>query len=125
VIALALMAAAQRRHRGGLDEAGKLLDAARPALHELDSFEAHGRWLCKRGHVALAGGSSAETLLREAEQRASGLELSDEGMRGKALARLRRAQAAFEAGRPLQRGECAEDLPEALRRRLSARAAAH
>ena len=55
----------------------------------------------------------------EVEALASDLQAGPESDLGLALGRLRRAQEAFEAGRPLFRGERVEDLPEGLRQRLA------
>jgi hypothetical protein len=49
---------------------------------------------------------------------ASALVLEPESLLSKSITRLRLAQAAFEAGQPLFRGEREDDLPAGLRRWL-------
>jgi tetratricopeptide (TPR) repeat protein len=70
-----------------------------------------GLTLCQKGHEALASNRSAARRLREARKLAVRLELGPRSQLGRAIERLERAQAAFLAGQPLLRGECAEDLP--------------
>jgi hypothetical protein len=74
--------------------------------------------LCERAHLALACGSVEHRSLHEAEQAATSLGVTPQSELGKAIARVRRAQEMFEAGRPLFRGECWEDIPAGLRQRL-------
>jgi eukaryotic-like serine/threonine-protein kinase len=109
----------RRRGSGDLPEARRLVDAALELLRT-----SAARWLasglCEAGHVALAESTSAAGLLAQARASAASQGAGSLSEAGKAVARLERAQAAFEAGEQqrLFRGELIEDLPEGLRRRL-------
>jgi predicted ATPase len=77
--------------------------------------------LCECGHAALALGRSGRERFEEAEQIAASIHALPESGLGRAIACLRRAVGAFEAGEPdrLFRGVLIEDLPEGLRRWLT------
>ena len=55
----------------------------------------------------------------EAVQAAAAIHAGPGSELGQAISKLRRAIDAFEADRPLFRGECVEDIPEGLRRWLA------
>src|SRR6185503_11814906 len=84
---------------------------------------------CFRGHLLLAmtrtsgqdGIDGAGSSLEHAEAMAAALQAGADSLLGKAVLRLRRAVAAFEAGQHerLFRGHLPEDLPEALRQALA------
>jgi tetratricopeptide (TPR) repeat protein len=117
--ALYSQAALERRAFGQLDRARQLALQADSLLRQTGDRLSLAVCLCEQGHGSLAQGQSGRGLLEQAEQTAKELALRPESELGKALSRLRRAQAAFEAGRPLFRGELWEDLPEGLRRWLA------
>jgi len=79
-----------------------------------------GKLLCTAGHIALAGGQGA----RLERVRAIALELSvgRDSELGRDIAKLERAQAAFEAGRPLLRGYLPEDLTDGQRQWIASHA---
>jgi predicted ATPase len=78
-----------------------------------------GRLLCHRGHIELAGGRSGRGFLERACALAEDVGAGPESELGKLIPKLRRAVEAFEAGRPLYRGECWTELPEGLQRWLT------
>jgi serine/threonine protein kinase/tetratricopeptide (TPR) repeat protein len=112
------LASIERRAAGAFDRAQAWLDQGREATAESTNYFT-GLWLCEQGHLELAQGGSAEVSLSAARRVARGLEANRHSELGLALRRLERAQAQFEAGEPLFRGECEEDLPEGLRRWLA------
>jgi hypothetical protein len=77
--------------------------------------------LCEQAHLRLARGRSGREPLDEAERITAALGLTPRSELARALGRVQRAQALFEAGRTdrLLRGECLEDLPAGLRRWLA------
>ncbi len=77
-----------------------------------------GKLLCIRGHIEIAGEHGAAECLREVESIASKLAVRTGSELGKELAKLRRAQAAFDAGKFLVCGYVREDLTEGQRRWL-------
>ena len=83
-----------------------------------DKFEL-GNLLCIRGHVRLAGGRGAGELLREVEGISMELAAREDSELGKAIAKLRRAQAAFDAGKPLVCGYVRGELTEGQLRWLA------
>jgi eukaryotic-like serine/threonine-protein kinase len=115
-----LLAAFERRVLGQLEGAEKRLLQAESLLRQLEGKPDLAVCLCELGHLALARGRSAADRLREAERLAVELAVLPASTLCKALARLRRAQQAFEAREPEHsfRGEQIEDLPEGLRRWL-------
>jgi tetratricopeptide (TPR) repeat protein len=112
---LAHLARQRRRTSPHPDKALELAQACAAVL------QSSGRDLlplavAEQGHALLGAGRSAAAELQEV--RALSSEFGRTGATsecGRALARLERAQAAFEAGRPLFRGEIWEDIPEGLR----------
>jgi serine/threonine protein kinase/predicted ATPase len=109
--------AGMERRVGALDEAERLLSRAETLLSELAAPAAGALALCQRAHLMLAQEQVAGFLLETARRRAAQLGRSAFTDLGRALAALERAVEAFEAGRPLRWGECAGDVPEALRGR--------
>jgi predicted ATPase len=105
------------RRVGRLAEAEPLLEQAEAIFRDVGDLRNAAASLCERGHAALATHRPARDLLNEARALARELNVGSESTLEKAVARLERAVQAFEAGRPLIHGECAEDLPERLRRR--------
>jgi hypothetical protein len=118
---LVRMAGLERRVNGKPGKAARLLAEAGRLFAE------SGDWLglyvchCERGHRSLASGRSAREPLRRARRMVEQLGCTPESWLSAALGRLERAQAAFEAGRPLYRGELWEDLPAGLRQWLQER----
>jgi predicted ATPase/serine/threonine protein kinase len=109
----------ERRTTGHSGKAGALAEQAERLLEAVGLKLELGKLLCQRGHIALCGGQDARELLERARALADEVGAGPDSELGKMLARLQRAQEAFEAGRPLFRGECFEDIPEGLRNRLS------
>jgi len=116
-VALYSQAALERRAFGQLDKARQMALQADCVLRQTGRKLYLASCLCEQGHLALAEGWSGQSLLEEAEQLANSLAVLPRSELGRALSRLRRAQHAFEEGKPdrLFRGELAEDLPESLR----------
>ena len=76
---------------------------------------------CLRGHLELAEGRTAAGILREVEEFWSAHE-EGRGPRGKQqIQALRRAQCAFEQGKPLLAGFHPDDLTTAQREQLRGR----
>jgi serine/threonine protein kinase/predicted ATPase len=114
---LCFLATLVRRAYGDLDRAEHLLDQAEVWLRQT-GHSTLALCLCERGHVALARGRSGRGALQEARETAERMRAGPESQSGAAIAQLERAVAEFEAGRPLFQGECVQDLPQGLRRRL-------
>jgi predicted ATPase len=110
--------AALERRAGELHEAERLLERAEPLLREIGDSLHLALGLCERGHLELARGRPAAALLQQVEELAVALGLAPRSEPGQDVSRLRQAVEAFEASRPLFRGELVEDLPEGLRRHL-------
>jgi serine/threonine protein kinase/tetratricopeptide (TPR) repeat protein len=110
----------RRRCQGDMKHSEALLGQAELLLCQLGDRHGIALCLCERAHLALACGSVNSGPLHEAEQVATSLAVTGEGLLGKAIDRVQRAQEAFEAGQHerLFRGELIEDLPEGLRRSL-------
>jgi serine/threonine protein kinase/tetratricopeptide (TPR) repeat protein len=108
--------AALERRDGQLGAAQALLRQAQPILREVRDALSLGLCLCEQGHLALSLGRPASKLLGKARELAEGLHAGPESKLGRAVARLDRAVVALDAGRPLVRGECPEDLPGRLPR---------
>ena len=70
--------------------------------------------LCEQGHLALMCSEPARQYLERAQELAVPLQSGPDSEISQALARLQRAVDAFEAGRPLFRGELWEDIPQGL-----------
>jgi serine/threonine protein kinase/predicted ATPase len=112
----------RRRCQEDMQRSEALLEQAELLLRELGDRLGLARCLCGRAHLALARGRVNRDLLSEAEHAAAALALTPQSPLAKAIARIQRAQAAFEAGEHerLFRGELIEDIPEGLRRWLVA-----
>jgi tetratricopeptide (TPR) repeat protein len=78
-----------------------------------------GQCICEHGHVLLAQEQPARDALERARGIASKVRAAADSPLERDIAKLRRAVEGFEAGHPLHRGECVEDLPEGLRRWLA------
>jgi serine/threonine protein kinase/predicted ATPase len=109
------MATIERRCRGDLDAARRLLDEAEAVDRQVGSPLDRLVYLCERGHLELARGRCGRGPLEEAESLSRSLGLGPSSEARQVIEHLRRAQESFEAGLPLFRGERREDLPEALR----------
>jgi predicted ATPase len=108
------------RHTGQMEEARADLDRAEALLRQVSEQEFLNMALCEQGHLELAEGRSGGRWLAEARALASASVVEGSGDLARRLARLERAQAAFERGGSgkLFRGELVEDLPAGLRRWL-------
>jgi eukaryotic-like serine/threonine-protein kinase len=87
----------------------------------LRHFPAHAQRLvaaCELGHLALEQGLGAESFLSEAKRLAGMLAVRIDSDAGRCVATLERAIAAMYLGETLVVGECPDDFPEAVRRRL-------
>jgi predicted ATPase len=118
-VALACLGVLARR-TAELGTAGRRLEEAERLLRNSGALLPLASCLCERGHVALANHEldAARTLNEEARRLAAELRAEPRSHLGKRLSALRRAVEAFEAGRPLWRGECPECVPAPLRVRL-------
>jgi predicted ATPase len=115
--ALALVSAARMERLGGgeLEEASRLAREALARMRAIGERLELGPCLCEAGHAELALGRSAKRCLAEARRLVEELELGPRSARMRAVETLAHAQEAFEASRPLLRGQCPEDVPPALR----------
>jgi predicted ATPase/tRNA A-37 threonylcarbamoyl transferase component Bud32 len=103
------------RRLGNLDAALRLLDEADALFREIGDRVYVGLCLCYRGHVELACGRPATEILERVRELPASLGIGPESLLGKAVSRLERAVDAAANGRPLDRGECPDDIPEGLR----------
>jgi tetratricopeptide (TPR) repeat protein len=106
---------------GDLAQAERRLDEAEELLGPAKDRNNLAVCLAARGLLELAHGRSAAGFLERTRQEARALGVQAGSVLGTKLAVLERAQAAFEAGRPLYRGMSVEDVPEGPRRWLSKR----
>jgi predicted ATPase/tRNA A-37 threonylcarbamoyl transferase component Bud32 len=113
-------AAMLERRAGQLDAAERGLTEAEALLREVGDGAGIGLALCERGHLELAHRRRAREPLSQADELASRLGIAPQSELGRALARLRRAVGAAQAGDPLLHGELSQDLPAGLRHRLGA-----
>jgi tetratricopeptide (TPR) repeat protein len=107
------------RRTGDFVEAETLLDEAEATFRDLDDPIYVGLTLCQRGHLELAKGRQASALLAQAREVMAALGLGPESRLGRAVSQLERATEAAGNDLSLHRGECLEDVPEGLRRRLT------
>jgi tetratricopeptide (TPR) repeat protein len=116
-MALRGMAFLERRAEDDPARAGALLLQAESIAQERGYSLQLAACRCELGHLELAQGRPARSCLLQAQALASGAQVGAESQLGSAIARLQRAVEAFEAGlgHRLLRGECVEDVPEALR----------
>jgi hypothetical protein len=117
-ITLANLAGLARQRTGDLEAGERLAAQSEALLTELGEKLELGKLLCVRGHLALARAESASDLLRRTAALAGEVGARPESELGQTLARLARAQAAFEAGETLFRGERWEVIPLSARRWL-------
>jgi predicted ATPase len=117
-VALREMAALERLAAGELARAEALVLQAASILEQVRYPIPLALCHCEQGHIELAQGRSGRPFLRRARKLASTIQIQPGSELGKAIDRLSRAIEAFEAGRPLLRGDLVQDLPEGLRRRL-------
>jgi serine/threonine protein kinase/predicted ATPase len=115
---LSALATVERRSGGPLARGERLAREAESIFKGLGNAIPMGECLCERGHAALARGRPGHRLLKQASRLAAAARAGPDSPLGQAIARLERAVEAFDAGRPLFRGERLEDLPEGLRRWL-------
>jgi eukaryotic-like serine/threonine-protein kinase len=113
---LMVLASLERMARGDLDRAEQLARESETLFRGLNASLEAARSLCERGRIALAAGQPARPWLEAAEQACAGAKLGPESLTATDMTRLRKAIEAAEAGRPMVRGEVAEELPEGLRR---------
>ncbi len=118
LVNLVQMALLARQGEADLPRANELLNKAESMLADFGDLKYLALCHVQRGHLALAEGRSAHAFLAEVQSfhvmapEGPGSDIS------RAIHRLERAQAAFEAGEPLFMGECPEELPQGLRRQL-------
>jgi tetratricopeptide (TPR) repeat protein len=87
----------------------------------LRNFPAHAQRLvsaCELGHLALDQGLGAEPFLSEAKRLAGILVVRLQSDSGRCVAHLENAIASMYGGETLVVGQCPEDFPEAVRKRL-------
>lgn len=108
-----------RQVDGDFDKAEVLLEEADAVFTEINDLVGRVVITCERGHLALARGESGAAYLKAAEGMVNEARISTAGEMGRSMARLRGAQAEFDAHQPLFRGDRLEDLPEPLRRRVA------
>ena len=113
------MATLMRRSAPDVARAEALAANAHTMFARQGDLFRQGLCLSELGHAALAKALSARPQLIEARDIISRCAVEPASPLCKAVARLERAQAAFEAGQPLFRGELLEDIPEGLRRWLA------
>jgi tetratricopeptide (TPR) repeat protein len=120
--ALLALAVLERYSGSGPEPPERFLDEAEGRFRQLGNDALVARCLCQRGHIDLAHGRPARQRLEQAEAHAARKPQggADHELR-QSLTGLRRAVEAFEAGRPLVRGEVPEDLPPGLQRWLTLR----
>jgi tetratricopeptide (TPR) repeat protein len=111
IVLLREMARLERLAGTAPDGPRRLLRRARALLRKAPSPFEEGLTCCEQGYAALASNRSAARPLREARKLAAALQVAPGSELARSVGRLERAQASFLAGRPLLRGECAEDLP--------------
>jgi hypothetical protein len=107
----------ERRLGAGHDELTRMIDKAMAVARDAGTID-QALCLCEQGHIALADGHSARPQLAAAEELTPVSKVGADSEFGAAIVRLRHAVEAFEIGLPLVRGERADDLPDALRRRF-------
>ena len=103
------LARALRRNGGSLAEAERLLADADRELQQMDSRLKRAYCTCEQGHLELAYGRSAREAMARVQALAAETQVGLDGPLGRNLARLHRAQQAFETGRATRRGEPPED----------------
>jgi tetratricopeptide (TPR) repeat protein len=114
-----ILAAVERR-LGAFDAAESLLEQCESIAQEIGQAYLNLVQLREHGHLALARDRSARSLLDRARELAVALKVAPGDQLGRPIEQLEHAVEAFERGEVdrLFRGECVEDLPEPLRRRL-------
>jgi tetratricopeptide (TPR) repeat protein len=108
----------ERHGAGDTEKALHLVEAAEALLICVGDQRVLVQVLCDRAFVQLARGESARELLHRAQQLVQDFGLGPESPPSAWVGRLCHAQEAFEAGRPLFRGEYWADIPAGLRQWL-------
>jgi serine/threonine protein kinase/predicted ATPase len=112
------LAVVEHRVSGHLSLATKLLHESADTYARLGDAYWEAQCLCALGHIELAQGRSAQALLERSMELLKRLGAGPESVLAERIAMLRRAMEAAEAGRPLFRGICPEDLEDGIRRWL-------
>ncbi len=117
---LALLNLAElRRHQRRLPEAATALERAQEIFAALDDQRSAALALCEAGFGALAAGQSASTQIALARELAE--EICEDGLvetLNEVIDRLERADLRRRRGEELVAGQCREDLPQKVVRRL-------
>jgi tetratricopeptide (TPR) repeat protein len=111
------LAAIQRQIDGDFAAAEQILQGAEALATEAGAPLTLAFCRCERGHISLALGDSGRGWLALALEIVSGRAEPTSEL-GLTVSTLQRAVEAFEAGRPLFRGELVDDLTDGLRRWL-------
>ncbi|MFC1850605.1 tetratricopeptide repeat protein [candidate division CSSED10-310 bacterium] len=117
---LCLQASLLRLCFGDLEQALKLLSAAKRIINEVGEIADVIRCICERGHIALATAQTAQHQIEEARQVLVAFDAEPGSIMDKSITGLERAQAAFEAQEPhrLFRGELSADIAPKLKQWL-------
>jgi predicted ATPase len=113
-----LLRAALERQAGALDRADEILRQTEALLAAIPDSDTAVQLLCQRGMLNVALGRPAREQVELARERASRLGVRSTSEAAQAVTQLLHSVEAFEAGRPLFRGERVEDLPAGLRQWL-------
>ncbi len=97
-------------------EADELAEAAKTASSDADDRKELTLLLVEQGHIALASAKEADHYLDQARKLANEADTGLKIKLARSLAMLERAIDAAAAGKPLFRGQCREDTPEAILR---------
>jgi hypothetical protein len=119
-LVLRLLAKSPRQRLGHAEDVGRALEALGAGAEPWPGAPRAQPYLYRPGYLALAGDRSGRALLERAQALAEARGAGPDSELGKAVSKLRRACAAFEAGEHhrLFRGDLIEDIPEGLRRWL-------
>jgi len=104
---------------GDTSRAAKLASEGEALLREVGDKLELSKLRCTRGHIRLASGTRAARLIAEVDAIGGDLRVGPDSELGNSLAKLRRAQAACDAGKPLVCGYLADDLTEGQLRWLA------
>jgi len=114
--ALIQMASLKRRTEADLTEAEVCAKKAHDFFYDSENWPCCIEALCEIGHIALAKGESAASVIDQTNDMLSELEIILEENLHECLLALKKAQETFTAGlpSPLFRGELLKNIPTAL-----------